>query len=101
MYTEFSASLPETSPEEHEASLLQLAHGLIAAARAWREGSTTTLIDPTGFVRNVNSALAGLNAYVRQQGEMRAFGKTRRAASRRRDAKVILLVNFFKGLFVL
>jgi hypothetical protein len=42
---------PEPSPEEHEAALLQLAQGLIAIARVWRDGAR-----PPSRIRTVSFA---------------------------------------------
>jgi|SRR5690348_12314384 len=100
MYTEFSSLPPEPSPEQLEASLLQLAQGLGAAARAWRTGTRVTLIDPERFVHSINAALAGLNERVRHQDELRAFGAETFADFSGRDDIVVTLINILKGLFL-
>ena len=99
MYVKFSTLPPEPSPEEHEARLVQLAHGLIANAHTWRDGTSATLTDPDGFLRNINAGLAGLNAYVRRQEDLRAFSQKKSADFCGRD-DTISIIDFLKGLFL-
>ena len=98
MHTEFSSLPPEPSPEEFEASLLQLAQGLVAAARAWRTGTRATLIEPDAFVRNINAALAGLNTYVRQQDDLRIFGAKNFDEFAGRDATLISIIDLLQRI---
>ena len=99
MYIDFSALSSEPSPEEHEAALMRLANGLIHAARAWRDGTSSSLTDPNGFVRNINARLAALNAYVRRQDERSLFGEQNFADFSGRDDKVSVIIRFSKGIF--
>ena len=100
MYVKFSTLPPELSPEEHEAALLQLAQGLIAIARVWRDGASATLTDPDGFLRNIHAGLAGLNAYVRRQDDLRAFGQRNSRDFCGRDDTLVSIIDFLKGLFL-
>ena len=57
----------DSAPAVHEAALLVAAAGLVAIARAWREGATATLCDPGRFLDAIESHIAALNSYVRAE----------------------------------